>query len=248
MPKIAPYLFLMLIASFASGACAVERVFISQEQRTPLIELYTSEGCSSCPPAERWLSGLKNNAYLWKRFVPVAFHVDYWDYLGWRDRFSDARFSERQSDYQRHGYLSMVYTPGMMRNGREWRDWSDATLPTPARQSIGGGLKAIVDNDHATVDFTPPRMLKTPLTLNMALLGFNLSTRVAAGENGGKVLTHDFTVMAFHQYRLAPNNGAYHWELSYLPIDRAPITAAMALWINAADDPTPIQATGGWLN
>src|ERR1043166_1377606 len=81
------------------SAVAGELSFQSSEQRTPLIELYTSEGCSSCPPAEAWLSKLKTEAGLWKDFVPVAFHVDYWDHLGWRDRFASAVFTERQRAY-----------------------------------------------------------------------------------------------------------------------------------------------------
>src|SRR5689334_11142529 len=70
--------------------------FQSFETQTPLLELFTSEGCSSCPPAEKWLTGLKPSSGLWKDFVPVAFHVDYWDYLGWRDPWSSKTFTDRQ--------------------------------------------------------------------------------------------------------------------------------------------------------
>ena len=70
---------------------AAETRFESGPQQISLVELYTSEGCSSCPPAEAWLSRLKEEPGLWKNFVPIAFHVDYWDRLGWRDRFSSPR-------------------------------------------------------------------------------------------------------------------------------------------------------------
>src|SRR6476660_686425 len=70
--------------------------FESGDTQSMLIELFTSEGCSSCPPAEKWLSALKSNQDLWKKIVPVAFHVDYWDRLGWRDRFAKPDFTSRQ--------------------------------------------------------------------------------------------------------------------------------------------------------
>ena len=71
-------------------------IFKSSERRTALLELYTSEGCSSCPPAETWLSRLTDSPGLWKDFVPIGFHVDYWDHLGWRDKWGSKAFSERQ--------------------------------------------------------------------------------------------------------------------------------------------------------
>ena len=69
-----------------SGSPIPATTFESGVTRTTLLELFTSEGCSSCPPAEKWLSQLKSNPDLWKKIVPIAFHVDYWDHLGWRDR------------------------------------------------------------------------------------------------------------------------------------------------------------------
>src|SRR6476646_4780454 len=80
----------------ASTIHAQERVFESGPQRIHLIELFTSQGCSSCPPAEAWLSKLKSEPRLWKDFVPIAFHVDYWDRLGWRDPFATKEWTARQ--------------------------------------------------------------------------------------------------------------------------------------------------------
>src|SRR6202020_1540486 len=76
-----------------------ETTFQSGPQRVALLEVYTSEGCSSCPPAESWLSELKGSQGLWNEFVPVAFHVDYWNNLGWKDRFSDKQYTERKKSY-----------------------------------------------------------------------------------------------------------------------------------------------------
>ena len=92
-------------------------------QRVHLIELFTSQGCSSCPPAEVWLSKLKSEPGLWKNFVPLAFHVDYWDYLGWRDPWATKEFSDRQRNYAEAWRRDSVYTPGFVLNGREWREW-----------------------------------------------------------------------------------------------------------------------------
>ena len=93
-------------------------VFESHERQTALLELFTSEGCSSCPPAESWLSQLKQKPELWSGFVPVAFHVDYWDYLGWRDKWASQQFSDRQRDYAQAWGSDSVYTPGFVLNGK----------------------------------------------------------------------------------------------------------------------------------
>ena len=84
---------------------------------TPVIELYTSEGCSSCPPADQWLSSLKG-----KPVVAEAFHVAYWDYIGWKDRFAQPVFSTRQRDIAALNRQSGIYTPQLVRNGRDWSD------------------------------------------------------------------------------------------------------------------------------
>jgi len=247
MNKLVLFTALISIAATAPPATAAGLSFASQAQRTTLIELYTSEGCSSCPPAEHWLSGLKNDAHLWKQFVPVAFHVDYWDYLGWRDRFSEARFSRRQADYERRGYLQTVYTPGVMKNGREWRGWYRSEIPSSVGPEKVGILKASLIERKLSVQFVPQRQYQTSLLLHMALLGFNLSTRVEAGENSGKLLKHDFTVMDFRQFKQTEENGRFRWEVDMPPVQTPPATAGLALWVTLPQDPTPIQATGSWL-
>ena len=103
---------------------AAETRFESGPQQTALVELYTSEGCSSCPPAEAWMSRLQGDPGLWKKFVPIAFHVDYWDRLGWRDRFSSRQWTERQSRYAALWQSESVYTPAVVLSGKELRNWS----------------------------------------------------------------------------------------------------------------------------
>src|SRR6186713_3438579 len=121
MQRTFSFLFVMSI-SFSTVAFAGSANFESGKTRTHVIELFTSEGCSSCPPAEAWLSKLKDEPRLWRDFVPLAFHVDYWDRLGWRDPFAARQWTARQYDYSSRWNSSSVYTPGFVLNGREWRD------------------------------------------------------------------------------------------------------------------------------
>src|SRR5271156_4139860 len=95
--------------------------FRSGETQNHLLELFSSEGCSSCPPADAWLASLRGSSDLWKKFVPVEFHVDYWNRLGWTDRLSKSVFTERQQSYAREWANSNVYTPGFVLDGLEWR-------------------------------------------------------------------------------------------------------------------------------
>jgi hypothetical protein len=248
MTQLSAFISLMAALLIANEAAAASRIMSSEGQRAVLIELYTSEGCSSCPPADRWLSRLKGDPRLWKFIVPVAFHVDYWNYLGWRDRFAQARFSKRQNNYQRHDYLQTVYTPGVMKNGREWRGWHNSKILIPADRDNAGILKAVFDHDNTIVEFMPERRYRTPLVLNITLLGFDLTTRVRAGENTGKTLSHDFVVMDFRQISSeAPQDGRFRWKLPQRFNALVQDAAGIALWVTAGDDPTPLQATGGWL-
>jgi hypothetical protein len=78
---------------------AKDIVLETSSSQVRLLELFSSEGCSSCPPAETWLSNLQNSSELWKSIVPVSFHVTYWDYLGWTDRFARPEYTQRQQEY-----------------------------------------------------------------------------------------------------------------------------------------------------
>jgi len=117
------FILFLLIISTAAPAPAQPISFKSGLKQVSLVELYTSEGCSSCPPAEDWLNRLKNSPSLWSRFVPLAFHVDYWNSPGWKDRWSSPQFSLRQSDYAQLWHAENVYTPCFVLNGGEWTGW-----------------------------------------------------------------------------------------------------------------------------
>jgi hypothetical protein len=104
---------LVLICVFAAPVQA-EQYLRSQPAQATVLELYTSEGCSSCPPADRWFSGLVDHPDLWQHLVPVTFHVDYWNYLGWEDRFADSGHGQCQRDYKRQGSTNGVTPRGLL--------------------------------------------------------------------------------------------------------------------------------------
>ncbi len=222
----------------------------SGENRVSLLELFTSEGCSSCPPAEAWVSALKADPRLWRQFIPIAFHVTYWDYLGWSDPYANKAYSERQRRYAAVWRNASVYTPGLVMNGREWRGWSKyKLLEFPAIERVGE-LKLNVDKEQITIHFTPLESITHAPQINMVLLGCGLETDVKAGENRNRTLHHDFVVLLWEQYPLArQSDGAYF--LSRAMPSRNDIKAqrnALAAWVDTAENPEPIQAVGGWLN
>lgn len=248
MKSMSTFLNLVLMVLLTTPLVAETITFSSGKQQTLLLELYTSEGCSSCPPAERWLSALKNDPGLWKQIIPVAFHVDYWNYLGWTDRFSKAEYAFRQRQYAKVGNANSVYTPGLFQNGLEWRAWfRNPNLQTKVAP-IAGALTVSINSSMFEANYSPVTAISSPLVLNVAVLGFNLSTEVLDGENQGKVLEHDFVVLSFNSY---PNNvtaAKHNWHIDANIIPQAAKhDLGLAIWVTRANNPTPLQSTGGWL-
>src|SRR3954468_19444073 len=115
--KLAFALLCFLAMQAAQGAhCTAQ----SAAKTVALVELYTSEGCDSCPPADRWLSSLGAQGYAPDRIVPIALHVDYWDYIGWKDPYAHAAHSARQRKMARLARAAMVYTPQVLLQGRDF--------------------------------------------------------------------------------------------------------------------------------
>jgi len=222
--------------------------FESPSERATVVELFTSHGCSSCPPADEWLSRQNEAPELWHRLIPLAFHVDYWDYLGWRDRFASVEFSQRQRDYRRSGGLGSVYTPGVVVNGKEWRGWyRGEPIPYDMASQIGRLLLEVEPNQSVRLHFTPGRdWREKPTRAHLAILGNELESYIRGGENRGRTLRERFVVLA-HQVsktQIAPHS----WRLSWpaFESDRQGQHAVVA-WISSGEDPAPQQATGGWL-
>ena len=234
-------LFVIISTLWTVFAQAEELTFTSGPQQTSLLELYASEGCSSCPPAEEWLSRLENDPRLWREFVPVAYAVDYWDDLGWRDPYSNKRWSARQRGYNAAGSVSSVYTPAFVINGEEWRGWfSRRVLPTSTVKV--GVLKVALDDGDIEARFSPAPNYAGPWVLHAAILGFGITSDISRGENAGKTLTHDFLVL--DQADSQPSNG--QWRMK-LPALTQPLAKkfGLAVWVTKMGDIMPVQATGG---
>lgn len=173
----------------ANAACEIK----SGDRLTSVIELYTSEGCSSCPPADQWLSKLKG-----KPVVAQAFHVAYWDYIGWKDPYASPAFTVRQKEVAAANRLSGIYTPQLVRNGRDWRTWrlplQTVETAAPARADITIRKTETANLFEALVR---PLAAGKPWTAYWTVTEHNHSTRVKAGENAGEFLKHDFVVRQY---------------------------------------------------
>lgn len=239
---------LILCACVSANAMAV--TFQSSDRQTALLELYTSEGCSSCPPAEAWLSHLKNESGLWTDFVPVAFHIDYWNNLGWYDRLSNEEFSQRQRDYARAWSAQDVYTPEFVLNGKEWHNWFGYRgTPSVSVTKAGALTVSSTDGKHWQVNFEPAEKGTTDYDVTAALLVCGLGSDVTAGENSGRHLNHDFAALSLITRPLSNQTNGFQGTFI---IDDHPkgITGrlALAVWVAPSGQLPPLQAAGGWLS
>lgn len=203
----------------------------SGAQPPAVVELYTSEGCSSCPPADRWLSTLKGRADV----LALAFHVNYWDRLGWPDRFANAATTERQHRLQRASGAPYVYTPQVLLNGRDLRGWRGAKLSQLSASPVSLTLVREGARVQASIASPPSQALAG----YWAVLEDGHVSRVKAGENAGETLAHDHVVTL---YRPVP---AWDGGTQSLSIDLPPVGSAarrIAFVVTDAAGTTPLQA------
>jgi hypothetical protein len=234
-------LIILLLGLSAVVATAEPIKFSSGLNRVHLLELYSSEGCSSCPPAEQWLSELRSSPGLWRDFVPGGFHVDYWDRLGWRDRFASKANTVRQYAYSSQWRSDTVYTPEFVLDDAEWRKSSGQNLPVlSAERAVE---LAVAYTDDGTCRVTFPATGK--FDVYVALLGNEISSDVRAGENQGRILRHDFVVLK--QKTGVLEHGSVELTLTQTAGDGIS-RHALAVWVSRSGELAPIQATGGWLN
>jgi hypothetical protein len=190
-----------LILSALQPAYAAECAAKSGAQTVPLLELYTSEGCSSCPPADKWMSGIKAG-----NVTPLAFHVDYWDYIGWKDKYSKAEYSDRQRKIAAFGGAGFVYTPQFVMSGRDFKGWDNSRLREKVESSqklasrANLTLNAVQENGKITLktsaQTTNPADAKN-VDVFVAIYENKLVSKVNAGENSGRELKHDYVVREF---------------------------------------------------
>jgi hypothetical protein len=244
---------LLLIPALSTSLHAQTTVqpvqFRSSVKQTALLELYTSEGCSSCPPADAWLTGLKNSPGLWKDYVPVAWHVDYWDSLGWRDPWSNDEFSDRQRAYAAAWHSESIYTPALVLNGKEWQPWLRPKDGPPA-SNIETGVLTVNSSDqrHWQVQFLPVAHDNTHFQVYAALLACGLGSDVKAGENNRRHLNHDFVVLSLVDQYLPGHTNEFQGKLELDASGKIQgRQTAMAFWVTHVNDLQPVQAVGGWL-
>jgi hypothetical protein len=221
-----------------------------------VVELFTSQGCSSCPPADRLLSRLSEDPALAGRVVPLSFHVDYWNYIGWQDPFSSERWSDRQKRYARAFGSSRIYTPQLVVNGASECVGSDeqevrrrisqalavssagpagriALALAPAADAVKVKVDARLDGARAPRD----------LEVWVALWETGLTTPVGSGENARHTLRNDYVVRRFERAFILPAAGTPRSGELTLKLDpawkRANLGVAAFL-----QDPSSLQIAG----
>lgn len=197
-------LALLLAAAAAMPLEAAQCEARSGPHTAALVELYTSEGCNSCPPADRWLRGLGEKGQAPTRVVPLSLHVDYWDYIGWKDPFAQRRFSDRQRRLAGVHRSRVVYTPQVILQGRDFRAWYAGAFAREVAainaRPPGAAIELRLDTGRAdTWEVQVRGELLEPgarePVLYLARYQSGLASSVGAGENRGRRLEHDFVVL-----------------------------------------------------
>src|SRR5271165_5204009 len=199
------------------GICAST----ASAQTPVVVELFTSEGCSSCPPADALLVKLSRESPPGgAKLILLGEHVDYWNYIGWTDRFSSSVFSERQSTYANHFHLGSVYTPQMVIDGHlqtvgsgtaeVYRDISKAAVePKPAQVTLRWEPQ-----QKLNIAVQTPASARSKVLL--AITEDGLSTSVGGGENGGRTLQHAAVVRQLRELGAA-SNGQFEATVDVAP-------------------------------
>src|SRR6185503_15335347 len=196
----------MSMATAQAAQCSAR----SGERTVALVELYTSEGCDSCPPADRWLSSLGPRGFAPDRVVPIALHVDYWDYIGWKDPYARQAHAARQRKMAKLARAAMVYTPQVLLQGQDFRHWRDGGSPDGAFARTVAEINARPAKARISLSLDTRRRQAFEVEVAAELLAAapgadvalfvgayenKLVSEVKAGENRGKSLPHDYVVL-----------------------------------------------------
>jgi hypothetical protein len=218
------------------------KTFISRGNVT-LVELYTSEGCSSCPPADSWITKIRSNKDIYKTFIPIVFHVDYWNYLGWTDVFSHARYSARQRNYASQWKAKSVFTPSIVINGQKWAGWRNGQSIPNLNKDLKGKLKLYGQGNSWNIEVSEPNKLRK-LTLNAVILGNNIRRKIGGGENKGKTLTHDNVVLDWQQHAIKAKTPSLKHTFNFAPV-KGFETKSIVAWLQDSDSLQVYLVTGG---
>jgi hypothetical protein len=205
MNKARIFALVVIAAIFTTAAALLPKpVAPTPARKAVVVELFTSEGCSSCPPADKLLINFREqHRDDGVEIIPLGFHVDYWNRLGWRDRFSSAAYSQRQEDYADRMKLDGPYTPQMVVDGDTQFVGNDADRAQDAiAQAAGRSAGAEVAVTRSAGDKLHVKVVSASRNASDVLLAItedNLSSSVKRGENGGHVLRHAAVVRDFRK-------------------------------------------------
>lgn len=241
---------LLIFILFSNILFADETVIKSGDKKVTLIELYTSQGCSSCPPADKWLSQLKNKDGLFKTFIPLAFHVTYWDFIGWSDVFANSLNDNRQRNYSSKVWnKNSVYTPQFIVDTKEYRQWFQGQPFPRLQNNYAGNLKAkLSENKDLEVKYNNKNIKNKKVLVNIAILGFDYNIDIKRGENKSRVLEHDFVVLKHIQKYASIKNHNLEFENKLYQFKKEPNKKyALVVWLSD-EKYKQLQAVAGYIN
>lgn len=208
-------LLLGLLGSALLAPAALAECRAAAEGPVAVVELYTSEGCSSCPPADRWLASL-GPAPAGLRVVPLALHVPYWDYIGWKDPYASPAFEARQRQAARQARAATIYTPQVLVNGRDFRGWGsrrfEEILAQLATQPVHARLNLATRQAPAGTEAVVAGSAPAGARVILARTEDGLASQVQAGENKGVRLSHDHVVRTWTELGTVGPTGRFEWR------------------------------------
>lgn len=221
-PFAVPVIATSAAALITSAAWAADTPAASCSARSAatmarVVELYTSEGCNSCPQADRWLSRMAPDIEARSDTVALAFHVDYWDRLGWKDRFANAAYTARQSQQQASNGAKFSYTPQVVMDGLDNKDWINTRVSLKSGAPAGAQLSLTREGNQFNAVVAPVAGGPTRLAAYWAVTELNHITAVKAGENEGVTLKHDFVVREYKPVAAWTTKPDASTPLSFVP-------------------------------
>ena len=241
---------ILLILLFSIRVVADNQVRViakSGFKHVQLVELYSSESCSSCPPADEWISNLEKKPGLWTQFVPAVFHVTYWNQLGWQDQLSSDLMTKRQQNLTDLWHTPSMYTPSVIVDGSESRDWRKQDLVKSAisQSQAKITIKQLKENSYQIEIELDKKSLNPPkYKVRVAQLGMGLESFIEAGENEGRHLKHNFVILDWKDQNLMK---AKVLQFDFKAPKQKVSKLAIIAWLEEVGNPTPLQAAGGFL-
>lgn len=223
--------------------------FVSQKHKTPVLELFSSEGCSSCPPAERQFSLLKNHKGLWVDFVPINFHVDYWNRLGWTDPYSKELYTQRQHQYAQYWNRKNVYTPAFAFQSQDLGPvlkFSELDNIKKIKSSVEIKVHVTEKNNQYFLKISTAQLEKNKkYELFASIMSNDLVSEVTSGENSGRTLQQNFVALASQQKMLEQPKVELVFDKNKFMQKKK---TSFVVWVTEVKNPEIIQSVGGYID